>query len=81
MPESNEPLPLIATAESTDLDGVGYNNALEILDVKFRKSGKIRRYFNVGGLIYQGFMLSQSKGTYFNKFIKKHYTSREIGQA
>ena len=81
MPDSDEPLPLIATAESTDLDGVGYDHALEILDVKFRKSGKTRRYFNVGGLIYQGLMLAQSKGVYFNKFIKKNYTSREIGRA
>jgi len=72
-----EPLPLQAV-ESSDLEGVGYDPALEILDVKFKKSKKTRRFFNVGTLIHQGLMTADRPGVYFAKHIRNHYMGRDI---
>lgn len=72
-----EPLPLQAVA-SSDLEGVGYDPTLEILDVKFKKNGKTRRFFNVGNLIYQGLMSADRPGVYFARYIRNHYMGRDL---
>lgn len=65
------PLPLTQIA-SSDLEAVGYDQTLEILDVKFRKGGT-KRYFNVGAPIYSGLLAAKSKGQYFAANIRNHY--------
>lgn len=73
------PLALVPVA-SSDLEAVGYDEVHEILDVKFRKSGKTIRYYNVGSLIHSGLMAedTRSKGIYFSRMIRNHYRSLDI---
>lgn len=75
--DSPEHLPL-QTVDSSDLESVGYDPTIEILDIKFKKTQKVRRYFNVGNLIYEGLRTADRPGVYFAKFIRNHYMSRDI---
>ncbi len=74
---SPPPLPLTETI-SSDISGIGYDPDLEILDIKFRKSGKTYRYLNVGNLIHAGLMAAKSKGYYFAAYIKTHYQQVDL---
>lgn len=79
MPQQAAGPPLSLTAiDSSDLEAVGYNPDLEIMDVKFKKSGRTRRFYNVGPLIYHGLISAKSKGAYFATFIRNHYTNCDL---
>ncbi len=54
-----------------------YDEKLEVLDITFR-SGKTRRYFNVGSQIHSGLAGAESKGKYFNKYIRNNYVSNYV---
>lgn len=42
-----------------------------LLDVEFRQSGDVYRYFEVSAEEYAEFMAAESKGTYLNQVFKK----------
>jgi hypothetical protein len=48
----------------------GYLAAERELEIKFRASGDVYRYFDVPGEEYAAFMAAESKGTYLNHVFK-----------
>ena len=62
---------------SSFIDGLGYNEELRELRVKF-KNGTQWRYFDMAPEKYISFLLAESKGKYFLKSIKPNYTGRKV---
>ncbi|MBO9594963.1 MAG: KTSC domain-containing protein [Niabella sp.] len=57
---------------STVIAHVDYNPETKTLEIRF-VSGAVYHYHKVPAAIYQKFKTAQSKGTYFNQFIKDVY--------
>ena len=55
---------------STSVISIGYLPAKRELEIKFRESGDVYRYFDVPGEEYAAFMAAESKGTYLNEVFK-----------
>ena len=55
--------------ESSTIEGVSYDDALEFLYVRF-KSGPMWLYQGVGQNVFEDFMRAKSRGSYFAKRIK-----------
>ena len=55
---------------STSIASIGYLPASRELEIRFRASGDVYRYFDVPGEEYAAFMAAESKGTYLNQVFK-----------
>jgi hypothetical protein len=55
---------------STSIASIGYLPAERELEIKFRASGDVYRYFDVPGEEYAAFLAAESKGTYLNQVFK-----------
>ena len=66
---------------STSIASIGYLPAERELEIKFRVSGDVYRYFDVPREEYAAFMAAESKGSYFNGRIKDMYAYQETGGA
>jgi hypothetical protein len=55
---------------STSIASIGYLPAERELEIKFRSSGDVYRYFDVPGEEYAAFLAAESKGTYLNQVFK-----------
>ena len=57
---------------SSDIADVGYDDTTMTLEVGFH-SGSIYQYFDVPQTVYGEFMSADSKGKFFNMYIKNNY--------
>lgn len=57
---------------SSDIADIGYDDTTMTLEVGFH-SGSIYQYFDVPQTAYGEFMSADSKGKYFNMYIKNNY--------
>ena len=57
---------------STSIASIGYNAAIETLDVEF-VTGRVYRYRGVEADVFEDFRAASSKGTFFNAHIKDAY--------
>jgi hypothetical protein len=65
--------------ESSNLTSVGYDPSSATLEIEFHGSG-VYQYFGVPPEVYDGLMNAGSKGSYFNRFIKKAgYPCSKVG--
>jgi hypothetical protein len=55
---------------SKTVASVGYIPTRRELEIRFRASGVVYRYFGVPGEEYAAFMAAESKGTYLNQVFK-----------
>jgi hypothetical protein len=55
---------------STSIASIGYLPKARELEIKFRASGDVYRYFDVPAEEYAAFMAAESKGTYLNQVFK-----------
>jgi hypothetical protein len=55
---------------STSITSIGYLPAKRELEIRFRASGDVYRYFDVPGEEYAAFMAAESKGAYLNQVFK-----------
>jgi hypothetical protein len=55
---------------STSIASIGYLAAERELEVEFRASGDVYRYFDVRAEEYAAFLAAESKGTYMNQVFK-----------
>jgi hypothetical protein len=55
---------------STSVASIGYLPARRELEIKFKESGDVYRYFDVPEEEYVAFMEAESKGTYLNQVFK-----------
>lgn len=63
--------------ESTLLRSVGYDPVSETLELELRR-GRIYQYFEVDEDVLRELLAADSKGRYFNAFIKDQYPYRRI---
>ncbi len=62
---------------SSNIHSVGYDEENRLLSIEFH-SGGIYQYSNVPEAVHRGLMCASSKGSYFQRFIKDHYTFRQM---
>ena len=62
--------------ESSSLVSVGYDPVSETLEVEFQTG--IYQYFGVPAERHEGLMDAESKGAYFNQFIRDAYPFQKI---
>jgi hypothetical protein len=55
---------------SISIGSIGYRRAQRELEIEFRASGDVYRYFDVPAEEYAAFMAAESKGTYLNQVFK-----------
>ena len=75
-PETTEAEPeweTLRTSESTCFTVISYCCATQELQLQFRESGSWYSYFNVEPRIWDTFKNSDSKGGFYNDFIKGRY--------
>jgi hypothetical protein len=56
--------------DSTSIASIGYQPFRRELEIEFRASGDVYRYFDVPAEEYAAFMAAESKGTYLNQVFK-----------
>jgi hypothetical protein len=55
---------------STSIASLGYSPMKRELEIKFRDTGDVYRYFDVPAEEYVAFLAAESKGTYLNQVFK-----------
>jgi KTSC domain len=55
---------------STSIASLGYSPTKRELEIKFRDTGDVYRYFDVPAEEYVAFLAAESKGTYLNQVFK-----------
>ncbi len=55
--------------DSSSLSAVSYSRESAVLELEF-KSGKVYRYFAVPASVHAELMKAESKGAFFNQYIK-----------
>ena len=66
--------------DSVVIRSVGYDPTASVLEVEFVDSGEVYEYFDVPYSVYLELMGEESKGRYFNDFVKDLYASRRLGR-
>jgi len=65
--------------DSSSIASIGYED--HVLEVEFRQTGEIYRYFDVPHEEYAAFLAAESKGTYLNQVFKgRGYRYIRIGE-
>jgi hypothetical protein len=62
---------------SRSVASIGYDRRKRMLEIEFRPSGDLYRYFDVPDEEHAAFMAAESKGSYLNHILKSrgyHYT-------
>lgn len=75
-PETNQPIPVwevLQTPESTCFTVVSYCPEEALLRVQFRNSGEWYVYYDVEPELWSAFKRADSKGGFFNDFVKGFY--------
>lgn len=62
---------------SEAIKSIGYDEATATLEIKFT-SGNVYEYFPVPPEIYAEFIAAESKGFYYNLYIRGGYDSKQI---
>ncbi len=73
-----------AAVESTSIVSIGYDRKRRELEIEFRETGDVYRYFEVSATEYADFIAAESKGSYLNQVFKPrhlHYIRYQRGQA
>jgi hypothetical protein len=63
--------------ESSTLWAIGYDDVREILWLEFN-SHKVYIYAGVPGAVYEGLRTASSKGRYFNRAIRGHFSHSRV---
>lgn len=56
--------------DSTSIASIGYEPRRRELEIEFRQSGEVYRYFDLSSEEYAEFMAAKSKGAYLNQVFK-----------
>jgi hypothetical protein len=62
---------------STSIAWIGYEVENRVLEIEFRESGEVYRYFDVPPSDYEAFLQAPSKGSYLNQTLKTNGYSYE----
>ena len=70
----------VTAVESTTLSTVAYDEARELLRLKFC-SRAIYDYLGVPSTVHEALLCAPSKGGYFNRFIRGQYPFRQLSHS
>ena len=70
--------PTRVLVESSAISAILYDPKSQTLDIEFKISGEIHRYFEVPNDVYQELLRASSKGAYLNSQIKPKYKTRKL---
>ena len=73
--KANEP-PWVLV-ESNSIESIAYYELAKVLEVKFKRDGKVYHHFGVSKKTYEDFLNAKSKGEFYNRIIRKRYKSRQ----
>lgn len=65
---------------STAISRIEYAPETEALDIRFRDSGELYRYYGVPARVYDAFRKATSKGRFFNSHIRDRYDFAHISR-
>ena len=71
--QAEKTITTLEEVESTMIKEAGYDEATQVLTVKFVNGDEIYEYKNVPKSVYDELMAAESKGSYFAKNIKGKY--------
>lgn len=63
------------SVESSNIASIGWDN--EVLEIEFKRGG-VYQYKHVTTEIHQAMMMSESKGKFFDQYIKPFYVKERI---
>lgn len=63
---------------STAISRIEYDPGTQTLDIRFRPSGELYRYYDVPVRVYEAFRKAVSKGRFFNSHIRERYDFAHI---
>ncbi len=63
--------------DSTNLEAIKYDHNRRILHIKFR-NGSEYEFSNLPQKVYEGLLKSDSKGSYFQQYIKGYYLYKRL---
>lgn len=63
---------------STSLRSVGYDERTQTLEVQF-VGGRVYQYYGVPANMHRKMMRAQSKGQFFNRYIRRAYPFSRVG--
>jgi hypothetical protein len=67
--------------DSSSIASIGYDAARRELEIEFRESGDVYRYFDVPEEEYAALLAADSRGTYFNQVFKeRNYRYRLVSR-
>jgi hypothetical protein len=66
--------------ESKMLSAAAYDEAKQILYLRFRNTGDVYRYFEFGPAAYQDFITAESKGRFFRSRIRDHFRYERLAK-
>ena len=66
---------------STVISRILYEPEARVLNIWFRDSGELYRYYDVPPRVNDAFRKAASKGRFFNAYIKERYAFQRIGHA
>jgi hypothetical protein len=64
--------------ESTLIRSIGYDLPSSILEVELFEGNRVYEYYDVPLSVYSRLMCAESKGIYFNEYIKDLYAYAQI---
>ena len=67
--------------QSTSLAWVRYDPGLALLDVQFRDTGDLYRYFHVPAPSFEALLQAPSIGRYFNSHIRNRFPFQNLSPA
>jgi hypothetical protein len=68
--------------DSSSIASIGYEAATRQLEIEFRESGDVYRYFDVPEEEYAALLAADSRGTYLNQVFKeRNYRYRLVSRA
>jgi hypothetical protein len=63
---------------STSIKSVGYDPKAQVLEVEFKPKGRLYQYSNVPAKEYEALLKAESKGRYFNRYLKDFYPTKRL---
>ena len=66
--------------ESKMLSGAAYDDAKQILDLRFRNTGHVYRYFEFTAADNRAFLSAESMGRFFRTHIRDHFRCERMAR-
>ena len=64
---------------SSQITGIGYDEAEKVLTVRFKKGGAMYRYYGVPESEHRGLIKAESVGKFFHRHVRGVYPTKKLG--